>query len=230
MHHVPIVAYSDIGLSLITTQIRKPLMLDSSTSNMCLHSWGRSTYARALIEISADVDLVDSLVIAIPRCDKEGYTFATIDIEYEWTSPRCASCKIFDHVSDKCPKLHKEVSNVKVSDDGFTEVKKKKAKAKKNSKKQFKHLADPIKVTTTNSFSALAEDDSKTWDEDNGGTYDNVDHVVNDSDSEDVDEYITMEEGIKSGSQESSNDQGASTPDPLLRTYININTKGKSTL
>nr|GFA25566.1 hypothetical protein [Tanacetum cinerariifolium] len=43
-------------------------------------------------------------------------------------------------------------------------------------------------------------------------TYDNVDHVANNSDNEDVDEYITMEEGTKSGSQKSSNDQGASTP------------------
>nr|GEW68377.1 hypothetical protein [Tanacetum cinerariifolium] len=118
-----------------------------------------------------------------------GHTFATIDIEYEWTPPRCASCKIFDHVSDKCPKLHKEVSNVKVSDDGFTEAK----------RRSSKYLVDPIKVTTTNSFSALVEDDSNTWDEDNGGTYDNVNHVANNSDNEDVDEYITMEEGTKSG-------------------------------
>nr|GEV48381.1 hypothetical protein [Tanacetum cinerariifolium] len=135
MHHVPIVAYSDIGLSLITTQIGKPLTLDSCTSNMCLNSWGRSTYVGALIEISAYVDLMDSLVISIPRCDKEGHTFATIDIEYEWTPPRCASCKIFDHVSDKCPKLPKVVTNVQVSNDGFKEVKKK-ARAKKSSKKQ----------------------------------------------------------------------------------------------
>nr|GEX47182.1 reverse transcriptase domain-containing protein [Tanacetum cinerariifolium] len=139
----------------------------------------------------------------------------------------CASCKIFDHVSDKCPKLPKEVSNVKITNDGFTKVKKKKAKAKKNTKKQkviskenvksvengsSKSLADSTKVTTKNSFSALAEDESKTWDEDNGRLYGDVDQVVNDSDSEDVDEYITMEEGTKSGSQESSNDQGASTP------------------
>ncbi|GJY32412.1 zinc knuckle CX2CX4HX4C containing protein [Tanacetum coccineum] len=35
LHHVPIVAYSEVGLSLITTQIGKPIMLDSYTSNMC---------------------------------------------------------------------------------------------------------------------------------------------------------------------------------------------------
>ncbi|GJT22913.1 retrovirus-related pol polyprotein from transposon 17.6 [Tanacetum coccineum] len=136
MHYVPIVAYSDIGLSLITTQIGKPLMLDSYTSNMCLHSWGRSTYVRALIEISADVDLMDSLVIAI---------------------------------------------RLTLNTNGLLLVKKKKVRAKKNSKKQveggetskqkvipmenvknvvngsYKPLGDPIKVSTQNSFSALEE-------------------------------------------------------------------------
>ncbi|GJS93163.1 zinc knuckle CX2CX4HX4C containing protein, partial [Tanacetum coccineum] len=48
LHHVPIVAYSEIGLSLITTQLGKPITLDSYTSNMCLSSWGRNSYARLL--------------------------------------------------------------------------------------------------------------------------------------------------------------------------------------
>nr|GEV03398.1 hypothetical protein [Tanacetum cinerariifolium] len=108
MHHVPIVAYSETGLSLISTQIGKPLMLDSYTSNMCLNSWGRSAYTMALIEIAADVELVKSLVITIPLGNKEGHTFATIDIEYEWTPPR------------------------------FHRSEKKKAKAKKNSKNSMK--------------------------------------------------------------------------------------------
>ncbi|GJQ92635.1 hypothetical protein Tco_0003774 [Tanacetum coccineum] len=219
MHHVPIVAYSEIGLSLISTQIGKPIMLDSYTSNMCLHSWGRSVYARALIEIAADVELVKSLVIAIPLGNKEGHTFATIDIEYEWTPPRCASCRIFDHVSDKCPKLPKVVPTDKAADDGFTEVKKKKAKAKQSSKKQVstnygpgKTLDKTSKVATTNSFSALSGEDANVWDDDNRVTTESELHVVNDSDSEDVDEYITMEEGTNSVPKEVSKDQGASTP------------------
>nr|GEX66682.1 hypothetical protein [Tanacetum cinerariifolium] len=136
MHHVPIVAYYDVGLSLISTQIGKPLMLDSYTSNMCLNSWGRSAYARVLIEIAADVELVESLIIAMPMGNKEGHTFAMIDIEYEWTPPRCASCRFFDHVSEKCPKLPKVALNEKVIEEGFIEVKKKKTKTKKKSKKQ----------------------------------------------------------------------------------------------
>nr|GEV03195.1 hypothetical protein [Tanacetum cinerariifolium] len=136
MHHVPIVAYSDVGVSLISTQMGKPLMLDLYNSNMCLNSWGRSAYARVLIEIAADVELVKSLIIAIPMGNKEGHTFATIDIEYEWTPPRCVSYCIFDHVSEKCPKLPKLASNEKVIEEGFIEVKKKKTKTKKKSKKQ----------------------------------------------------------------------------------------------
>nr|GEU96327.1 hypothetical protein [Tanacetum cinerariifolium] len=71
MHHVPIVAYSEIGLSLITTQIGKPIMLDTYTSNMCLNSWGRSTYARALIEVAVDTELKELMIIAIPLSNRE---------------------------------------------------------------------------------------------------------------------------------------------------------------
>ncbi|GJS60553.1 hypothetical protein Tco_0655337 [Tanacetum coccineum] len=126
LHHVPIVAYSEIGLSLITTQLGKPITLDSYTSSMCLNSWGKSTYARALIEVSAEKDLLDSLVIVIPVDNGIWHTLATIDVEYEWNPPRCATCLVFDHHSDKCPKLPKAAPVENVEDDGFVEVKKKK--------------------------------------------------------------------------------------------------------
>ncbi|GKD81323.1 zinc knuckle CX2CX4HX4C containing protein [Tanacetum coccineum] len=77
LHHVPIVAYLEIGLSLITTQLGRPLMLDSYTSNMCLSSWGRNTYARALVEFSADEELKESIVIAIPLCNGKGHTLVS---------------------------------------------------------------------------------------------------------------------------------------------------------
>ncbi|GJX28156.1 zinc knuckle CX2CX4HX4C containing protein [Tanacetum coccineum] len=140
LHHVPIVAYSEVGLSLITTQIGKPIMLDSYTSNMCVSSWGRSTYARALIKISADVDMKDSLVIAIPMGRDKGHSLATIDIEYEWRPPRCSTRLIFDHINDKCPKLPKlptEASTKPIGNDRFIEVKQKKNKAKNQAHKQI---------------------------------------------------------------------------------------------
>ncbi|GKA63087.1 zinc knuckle CX2CX4HX4C containing protein [Tanacetum coccineum] len=66
LHDVPIVAYLKTGLSLITTKIGRPIMLDAYTSNICINTWGNNTYARALIEVSAANALLDSLVMAIP--------------------------------------------------------------------------------------------------------------------------------------------------------------------
>ncbi|GJT50173.1 zinc knuckle CX2CX4HX4C containing protein [Tanacetum coccineum] len=58
LHNVSIVAYLEKCLSLITTKLRRPIMLDAYTSNMCVKSWGRNNYARVLIECQS------------PRCDK----------------------------------------------------------------------------------------------------------------------------------------------------------------
>ncbi|GKE72261.1 hypothetical protein Tco_1534302, partial [Tanacetum coccineum] len=59
------------GLSATTTKFGIPLMLDSYTSNMCMQSWGRSGYAKAMIELRADVELKDTIVVAMPKpCPK----------------------------------------------------------------------------------------------------------------------------------------------------------------
>ncbi|GJR76090.1 zinc knuckle CX2CX4HX4C containing protein [Tanacetum coccineum] len=81
----------------------KPLFLNIWTPNTDLKKdviksaplWvklhhGRNTYARALFEFSADEELKESIVIAIPltKGNGKGHTLATIDVEYEWTPPR----------------------------------------------------------------------------------------------------------------------------------------------
>nr|GEU37737.1 hypothetical protein [Tanacetum cinerariifolium] len=138
---------------------------------------------------------------------REGHTFATIDIEYEWTPPRCAFCRIFDHVSEKCPKFPKVASNEKVIDDGFIEVKKKKTNTKKKSKKQVEgvRLNKPTpnlqyrRVDKGKSSKINNRTDTNLKDEErvNAGYQILVEYqFVNDSD-EDVDEYIIMEETSK---------------------------------
>ena len=131
LHNVPIVAYTEVGLSLITTQIGKPIMLDSYTSTMCVKSWGRNSYARALVEVSSINKLMDHVVVAIPFPNGLGHSLERIEIEYEWQPPRCDVCKIFDHDDVACPRKVKQ-SNVKpnVDDEGFMEVTKRKGKGK----------------------------------------------------------------------------------------------------
>ncbi|GJV20784.1 zinc finger, CCHC-type containing protein [Tanacetum coccineum] len=48
LHGVPITAFSEDGLSAIATKLSTPLMLNSYTSDMCMQSWGRSSYARVI--------------------------------------------------------------------------------------------------------------------------------------------------------------------------------------
>nr|GEW50605.1 hypothetical protein [Tanacetum cinerariifolium] len=67
LHGVPVTAFSEDSLSAIATKLKTSLMLDSYTSDMCLQSWGRSSYARVMIELQADVELKDTIVLAMPK-------------------------------------------------------------------------------------------------------------------------------------------------------------------
>ncbi|GKA52668.1 stigma-specific STIG1 family protein [Tanacetum coccineum] len=62
IHVVPMTAFSEDGLSAIATKLGTPLILDSYTSDICIQSWGRSSYAKTLIEIQADVDMSGNLL------------------------------------------------------------------------------------------------------------------------------------------------------------------------
>ncbi|GJW89624.1 zinc knuckle CX2CX4HX4C containing protein, partial [Tanacetum coccineum] len=87
LHHVPIVAFSKIGLSLIMSQLGRPIMLDAYTSTMCQKSWGRNSYAQALVEVSSLAALKESLVVAIPFPNGTGHSLETMEVEYEWQPP-----------------------------------------------------------------------------------------------------------------------------------------------
>ncbi|GKA97666.1 reverse transcriptase domain-containing protein [Tanacetum coccineum] len=126
LHKVPLVAYSEDGLSLIVTPIGKPLMLDAYTTFMCGEAWGRINFARALIEVSSESDLKKEVTMGVPNDDETDYTREVISVEYEWQPQRCADCKKFGHSSDKCPKIVREpIASVSTDtkSDGFTEVK-----------------------------------------------------------------------------------------------------------
>ncbi|GJW15907.1 putative reverse transcriptase domain-containing protein [Tanacetum coccineum] len=65
LFNVPVVAYSKVGLNLITAKLGRLIKFDAHTSNMCLNSWGMNSYARVLVEISAEKELVSSIVVAV---------------------------------------------------------------------------------------------------------------------------------------------------------------------
>ncbi|GJR86273.1 zinc knuckle CX2CX4HX4C containing protein [Tanacetum coccineum] len=89
LHDVPLQVFEEDGISLIASFIGKPVMLDSYTSSMCNDSWGRSSFARCLIEVNSEADLVEAVTIGIPLLTGEDFTKETIRVEYEWRPPRC---------------------------------------------------------------------------------------------------------------------------------------------
>ncbi|GKA38379.1 hypothetical protein Tco_0730930 [Tanacetum coccineum] len=54
--------------------------------------------------LSADMELKDNIVVAMPKLVGEGFYTCNVRVEYEWKHSRCACCKVFGHVQDECPK------------------------------------------------------------------------------------------------------------------------------
>ncbi|GJU09556.1 zinc finger protein 511 [Tanacetum coccineum] len=149
-------AYSEIGLSLITTKLGKPIMLDGYTSNMCINSWSCNSYVRALIEVSAKNALMDSIVVAIPLQNGSGHTLEAIDLDYEWQPPHCDTRKKFDHNDTQCPKKAKVTTQNQKLDNGFMEVTRKNGKGKHTS-----NLGMLMKTSTMDDESLGHESDSE---------------------------------------------------------------------
>ncbi|GJU16781.1 sodium/hydrogen exchanger 6 [Tanacetum coccineum] len=88
LHDVPIQVFEEDGISLIASYLGKPIMLDLYTTTMCKESWGRSSFARCLIEINSEAEFTESITIGIPELEGPGFIKETIRVEYEWKPPR----------------------------------------------------------------------------------------------------------------------------------------------
>ncbi|GJS31620.1 zinc knuckle CX2CX4HX4C containing protein [Tanacetum coccineum] len=154
-----LILFEEDGISLIATFIGKPVMLDSYTSCMCNDSWGRSSFARCLIEVNSEANLVDVIFGHLQdHCPKKE-----------------ASPLIISTLNVFTPTVEK-------TNDGFQTVgKKKKRKGKSKStngaqfvgpsvkqnvryepkaatsvpKKGATNVGNPSNITSPNSFSAL---------------------------------------------------------------------------
>ncbi|GJU15739.1 reverse transcriptase domain-containing protein [Tanacetum coccineum] len=104
LHCVRVTAFSKDALSAIATKLGTPLMLDYYTYDICMQSWGRSRYARSMIELQADVELKDTIMVDMPKIVRKRFYTCTIRVEYEWKPPRCACYKVFGHIQDECSK------------------------------------------------------------------------------------------------------------------------------
>ncbi|GKB47533.1 zinc knuckle CX2CX4HX4C containing protein [Tanacetum coccineum] len=169
LHDVSIQVFEEDGISLIATFIGKPVMLDSYTSSMCNDSWGRSSFARCLIEVNSEADLVDVVTIGIPSLSEDDFTKETI----HWL----ATSNVV-------------TPNAEKTNDGFQTVgKKKKRKGKSKSTNGGQFTGPSVKHNTignsskkdnlsmSNSFSALNEEEEED-EEDVENVYDESANLI----------------------------------------------------
>ncbi|XP_022030846.1 uncharacterized protein LOC110931776 [Helianthus annuus] len=185
-HNVPLAVYSDDGLSLLALKVGIPKRLDAYTADMCIDNWGRTSYARALVEINAENELKSQVVVAIPKMDEEGFVKESIRIEYEWKPHRCDTCRIFGHNNSSCPSNPKDkAKQVTIDDEGYIMDRRKIAKhgfPQKKQKPRFVYKPKPnsngastsgtkeqpetkkasYHVDTQNKFESLADDSLKS--------------------------------------------------------------------
>ncbi|XP_021971342.1 uncharacterized protein LOC110866501 [Helianthus annuus] len=230
-HEVPLATYTEDGLSLIATTIGEPKALDSFTTSMCVDMWGRSSFARALVEISADTDLKEELTIAVPCLDGDGFVKEKIYVDYEWCPHRCGRCCVFGHNADSCPLQSSKVSKDKPQQSKFPGYDKKmKQPIQDGGPSKRQPIVDEDGYTTvqaegykqgnetvenfvsSNPFDVLND----TVPDNNVGSSKGRDGGVQDSDDEEVIEgYNEMDEFMMEGTRKAGN-TGASTPDPLV--------------
>ncbi|GJX59064.1 hypothetical protein Tco_0290454 [Tanacetum coccineum] len=104
------------GLIPIATKLGKPLMLEFYRTTMCTNSWGKASYARAMVELREDVELKDTILVIVPKFVGVGYTMRTIRVEYKWTHPGYDDGKPLNKV-DSDPVNPDSKSDVKVAYD-----------------------------------------------------------------------------------------------------------------
>ncbi|GJY46941.1 probable indole-3-pyruvate monooxygenase YUCCA10 [Tanacetum coccineum] len=69
MHDIPVYTFTEDCLSVMATKLGKSMMIDAYMSSMCMQSWGRLNFVRALIDLRADRALKSSMVIAKPTLE-----------------------------------------------------------------------------------------------------------------------------------------------------------------
>ncbi|XP_022007560.1 uncharacterized protein LOC110906790 [Helianthus annuus] len=250
-HNVPIAIYTDDGLSLLASKLGTPKRLDGYTADMCVDNWGRSSFARAMIEINADNDLKDFITVAIPKLEEDGYITEKVKIEYEWKPQRCSVCCVFGHNDQTCPKnIITKAKQVVIDDEGFITDTRKQARIGVLQKKQkAKFVYRPkggnsgasssgtkhdkpvpnvnANVATKNSFEALSKSDGDVViplaNAENMGPKPDVRNKPNGNREEEVVEVVPTEMSkFMSGTSGGNNSEGASTPG-FTESHIHVN-------
>ncbi|KAJ9561457.1 hypothetical protein OSB04_006617 [Centaurea solstitialis] len=122
-HNVPLVLFNKEGISHIASALGVPKCMDACTASMCDKKWGRSGFAKVLIDVWATGELKKELEVVIPHLHDEGVDTIKIGVEYVWEPNQCSLCCVFGHKQSSCVKVARvqksDQKKPKLDDDGF---------------------------------------------------------------------------------------------------------------
>ncbi|XP_024964497.1 uncharacterized protein LOC112504774 [Cynara cardunculus var. scolymus] len=135
-YNIPLVAFNREGISRIASAVGVPLRLDACTASTCDKAWGRTNFAKVLVDVWAVGEIQKQIEVVIPRLSGDGEDVIKIVMEYDWVPSQCSKCKVFGHNLNSCLKvgIQKQKEIVKpLHTDGFIEKKRKQWKPKQSS-------------------------------------------------------------------------------------------------
>ncbi|GKA81118.1 hypothetical protein Tco_0787810 [Tanacetum coccineum] len=111
----------------------------------------RSSYARALIEVQAYVELKDNIMVVMPKLFGEGFYTCNVRVNYKWKPPKCTCCKVFGHVQDECSKnkVSDVVKNMKKPSQTHRGVPVGPKVGFKSTKQVYRHVSKKNNVNTS---------------------------------------------------------------------------------
>lgn len=110
LFNVPLEAWTNKGISALSSRLGKPILMDSMTASMCQKGMGRIGFARVLVEIDAKKGFQDK--IEVQYIDKLNNIVRTkfVNVEYTWKPAVCCHCSVFGHMSSRCMQIRRNGS------------------------------------------------------------------------------------------------------------------------
>nr|GEW32266.1 hypothetical protein [Tanacetum cinerariifolium] len=87
------------SVSLTKEELSKvPVWIKFHDVSLVAYTMGHNIYVRAMIEIDAHQEIIDTLVVVVPKLNDIGYIRVTICIKYEWKLPRWYLCGVWTYI------------------------------------------------------------------------------------------------------------------------------------
>ncbi|PWA78354.1 hypothetical protein CTI12_AA213790 [Artemisia annua] len=80
----------------------KPIMMDDMTAQMCQYGKGIIGYARVLVEVQANHDFREFIIVQYRNGKGEIIRTKRIDVEYSWKPNKYEHCNVFGHSFVQC--------------------------------------------------------------------------------------------------------------------------------